>query len=125
MSSELLDDGVIEMARVAKELATNLVGVGETTEDLVYEGELPTLPKLDPLLLPGAVNLLNPRMVVGGGRVGHMLLELDNVRVGDHFGINRRDNGYSPIMDGFVAERWRCGSSSCQQESKEALHDEC
>lgn len=79
VSPELFDNRVIEMARVAKEVATNLVGVSKTPEDIVYTWELATLPELDPLLLTTGVDFLDPRVVVRSGRVCHMLLELDDV----------------------------------------------
>jgi len=67
MPSDLLNDGVIEMAGVAHELLADLVGVLEAAEDVVEsKGELATLAKLNALVLLGLVNLLDPALVVAG-----------------------------------------------------------
>lgn len=69
VSPELFNNRVIEMARVAKEVTTNLVGVSKTPEYIVYTREMTTLPELDPLLFTAGVDLLDPRVVVRSGRV--------------------------------------------------------
>ena len=80
---KLLDGGILEMARVAKEVASNLEGVGETTVSVVGNGEVTALPKLNALLLTITVELLDPGLVIRSARVAHMLLELDDVGVGN------------------------------------------
>lgn len=84
MSSDLLDCGVIKVAGVAHEVTADLVGVLKALKDSVDERELAALPQLKlTRLLAGGVNRAQPGVVVGGVRVSHMLLELDDVAVGN------------------------------------------
>ena len=124
---KLLDGGILEMARVAKEVASNLEGVGETTVSVVGNGEVTALPKLNALLLTITVELLDPGLVIRSARVAHMLLELDNVGVGDLLSICRGKERCDTIVDGLVAERWRCqhgGGRIHQGEGEGGLHDD-
>lgn len=61
-----LDSGVIEVTGVAQETATDLVGVLQTLEDIIDEGELAPLPQLElPRLLVGGMNRVQPLVMVG------------------------------------------------------------
>lgn len=66
MVPDLLDGVLIEMARVAHEVGADLVGVLQAAEDIINHRELAALAQLDALILAGAVDLLNPRLVVRG-----------------------------------------------------------
>ncbi len=67
MPPDLFDDRVIKVARVAHEVLADLVRVLQATEDIVDQGNLATLTKLDAFILLGGMNLLDP-VLVGGGR---------------------------------------------------------
>jgi hypothetical protein len=83
---DLLDDLVIKVARVADEVGADLVGVLQAAEDVVNQA---TLPEVGALRLTVRMNLLNPSMVGLNLVVVDMLLELDDVRVGDNLGVRR------------------------------------
>lgn len=88
MSPDLFDGFLIEVAGVAGELATNLVGVLQALKELIGEGELATLPQLElPSLLAGTVDRVQPDMVFGSILIVYMLLELDDVAVGDDLSV--------------------------------------
>jgi hypothetical protein len=55
MSSNLLDDIVIEMARVSKQIASDIVCVSQSFEHCVLDWELISLPKLGLGVLGGVV----------------------------------------------------------------------
>lgn len=87
MPPDLLDDGLVEVAGVAHEVLADLVCVHQSAEDVVDRRDLTTLPQLHALLLIGLVDVLDPALVVLGGLLGDMGLELDEVRVGDDLGV--------------------------------------
>jgi hypothetical protein len=62
--SDLLNDRVIEMARVTQEIRANLVCVLETLEDVRRNRELRPFPKLGPLVLALSVNVLHPTVML-------------------------------------------------------------
>ena len=66
MASNLFDDVVIEMTRIAQQSAGNVVGMLQTAKDGVLEWELTSLSKLGPLVLSVHVDVLYPA-VVGAG----------------------------------------------------------
>jgi hypothetical protein len=104
VASQLLDDGIIKVARVAQESAGNVKGVLKTSKSIVDEGDLGSLPQLQP---PGLVLLVKgvDEDMVGGdaGRV-NVGLELDDVRVGDGFGVGGRQERGGIVVDGSGAE---------------------
>ena len=121
---DLLDDLFIEVARVAEEVLAELESVLQAVEDIVHERSLAALPQLGKLIGARGVDLLDPGVVVLSGGVGYVLLELDDVRVGDDFGVRRRENGGGVAMNGLMAELGRRCDASRERESDEAAHDE-
>lgn len=88
MPADLLDDRVIEVARVPQEVASDVVRVFKALEDIVgNHRELGTLPKLGPGILALEVDVLHPAVVVVGRVRGDVLLEDDNVGVGHGLGV--------------------------------------
>lgn len=64
MSADLLDDRLIEVARVAQEAASDIVGVFQAMEDIVgRDGELRTLPEFGSDILALEVDVIQPAMV--------------------------------------------------------------
>ena len=107
MPADLLNDRVIEMARVAQEVSRDVVGMLEALEDVVGDhGELATLPQLVPDVLALEVDVLHPAMVVVGRRRGDVLLEHDNVRVRHRLCVGGREERSDALMDGLGAEGW-------------------
>lgn len=122
MPADLLDDLIIEMASVAQEVLANLVGVLQAAEDIVNQGDLAALLEVGANVLARGVNLLDPALVCRGRVLGYVLLELDDVRVGDRLGVGRRKNGRGIAVDGLKADLWRRCSASCERESDNASH---
>lgn len=56
-----------------------------------------------------------------------MLLELDDVAVGDGVGVGRAQDGSNSIVDGAGAEGWNDSSCSagCEGDGCEASHGDC
>ena len=119
---DLLDDLLVKVARIAQEVLANLVGVLQAAEDIANQGHLAALLKVGALRLPGGVDLLDPGVVRRDGGLADMLLELDDVRVGDHLGVGRRENGGGVAVDGLKGDLWRRGSAGCERESDETPH---
>lgn len=67
MSSDLLNDGVIEMARVTQETTSDIVCVLDALEDVGCNWELRSLSKLCSDVLALEVDVLHPAVVVGSG----------------------------------------------------------
>jgi hypothetical protein len=87
MSSDLLNDLVIEMAGVTQEVPGNVVCMFQALEDVIGDRELRSLSKLCPLGLALEMDVLHPAVMVGGGSLGDVLLEDDDVGIGDFFRI--------------------------------------
>lgn len=104
VSTDLLDDILIEVAGVAQEAAGDVVGVLQTLEDLVDDGELRALAQLGPLVLVRGVDLLDPRVVSARILVLDVALELDDVGVRNLHGVDRGDDGCSVVVDGAGVE---------------------
>lgn len=83
MSSDLLDDRVIEVAGVSKETASNVVCVLHALKDIGRDWELGALSELCSLNLTLQVDVLHPAVVVGSRCLGDMLLENNDVGVWD------------------------------------------
>jgi len=79
MSSDLLDDGVIKMARVTQEIAGNIVCMLDALKDIGRDRELGSLSKLGPLGLALNVDVLHPAVMIRGGSLGNVLLEDDDI----------------------------------------------
>lgn len=75
MSSDLLDDFVIKVARVTQEVAADVVCVLQTLEDVGGDRKLSPLSELCSLDLALSVDVLHPAVVMGGGSLIDVLLE--------------------------------------------------
>lgn len=90
MSPDLFDGLIIEVAGIAGEVSANLVGVLQALKERIGEGKLATLPQLKlPSLLTSAMDRIQPDVVIGSLLIVHMLLELDDVAVGDGLSVGR------------------------------------
>ena len=87
MSSDLLNDGIIKMAGVTQEAASDIVGMLDALKDIGGNRELRSLSKLASLSLAVEVDVLHPAVMIRGSSFGNVFLEDDNVRVGDFNGI--------------------------------------
>lgn len=88
MSPDLFNGLIIEVAGIAGEVSANLVGVLQALKERIGKGRLATLPQLKfPSLLVSAVDRAQPDVVVGSLLVVHVLLELDDVAVGDGLSV--------------------------------------
>ncbi len=104
MSADLLDDGVIKVAGVTQEISSNVVGVLETLEDIGGHRELGTLSELRSLTLNLSVDILHPGVVVRGGCLGDVLLEDDNVGVGNFNRVGRGEQRSNSLVNGLGVE---------------------
>jgi hypothetical protein len=102
--ADLLDDVLVEVTGVALEGVANLEGVLHAREDVIGGGAEATLAQLQTLLLAIVVHVLDPGVVVGGGRVIDVVLELDDVGVGDGVGLDGAQDGRGTIVDSLDAE---------------------
>jgi hypothetical protein len=66
MSADLLDDGVIEMPRVAQEISTNVICVLDALKDVGRYWELGSLSELGSNILAFEVDVLHPAVVIRG-----------------------------------------------------------
>lgn len=103
VAADLLDGGLVEVARVAEE-AADIVGVLQTLKDGLDQGLLASLAKLEALIALLGVDVLDPRVVVGSGIGRDVLLELDDVRVRNVLGVGRGEDGSGIAMDGADGE---------------------
>jgi hypothetical protein len=87
MSSDLLNDGVIKMAGVTQEAASDIVGMLDAFKDIGRDGELRSPSKLASLGLAVEVDVLHPAVMIRGSSLGNVFLEDDDVRVWDFNGI--------------------------------------
>lgn len=83
MSSDLLNDRVIKVTGITKEAAGNVVCMLYALKDITRNWELRALSELCSLNLGLVVDVLHPAVVVGGRCLRDMLLEDDNVGVGN------------------------------------------
>lgn len=84
VSPDLLDGFFVEVAGIAGEAAADVVGVLQSSIDGIREGKLATLPQLElASLLAGSMDRVQPDVVVGGLVTVDVLLELDDVAVGN------------------------------------------
>ena len=104
MAAKLVNDGIVKVTRVAQEATGNVVGVLEASEGAVQHWELRSLAELELARLVGGVQLMHPGMVSSSVLVLHMVLELDNVSIGDVLRVRRGKDGNSIIVDGADAE---------------------
>lgn len=106
MSADLFDDRVIEMAGIAQEVASDVVGMFDAGKDIVgSHGELGALPKLGAGALALEVDVVHPSVVVVRRGRGDVLLEDDDVAVRHDLRVRGREDGSSTLMDSLGAER--------------------
>jgi hypothetical protein len=79
MSPNLLNSLVIEVARVAQQSASDVVGVLQALEYISRDRVLGALSQLCPLLLAGQMEILNPIVMRSGIGVLYMFLEHDHI----------------------------------------------
>jgi len=107
MSSDLLDGRVIEMPRVAQETIGDIVCVLETLEDIGRDRELGTLSELSSLNLNLGMDILHPGVVISGGCLRDVLLEDDDVGVGNFNRVGRGEQRSNALVDG-LGVQGRC-----------------
>jgi hypothetical protein len=79
VSSDLVNNIIVEVARISKQTAWNVISVLEPIVDLLEEGELGALLELHLLVLGVKVEVLHPVVVGVGMVISHMVLEDNNV----------------------------------------------
>jgi hypothetical protein len=122
MPADLLDNILIEVARVAQQSTGDVVCVFQTLEDRLLEWESATLSQLHPLRHCVGVDVLHPEVVVPRSLFRDMFLEDDHVGIGNFFRVEGRDNGGCFIVDG-VDDDWRASRQQWQKgETEEILH---
>lgn len=100
MSADLLDNRVIEMARVTQEVTGDIVCVFDAVEDVVGQGKLGTLPQLVPDVLALKVDVLHPAVVRAGRVGGDVFLEDDNVGIWNGLGVGGGEERSDALVDG-------------------------
>ena len=106
MISNLLDDRVIEVTRVSQEVCTNLVGVSETFKDIACDGELGALSQLGSLSFTLSMDILYPAVMIGCSLFSYVLLEDDDVRVGNLDSVRSREDWSGLAVDSLGIEGW-------------------
>lgn len=122
--TKLLDDRFVEVTGIALEAIADAEGMLHTGEELSDIRELAALAKLKPLLLALIVNVLNPAVVMGHSVVIDMILELDDVGVGDGISLNGGEYRGRKVVNGLDTKR-RGLDNRRSGESKCATHDVC
>ena len=95
VSSDELNDGLIEVSGISLEGISNAVHVLNTLEDIRCNRELRPFSELGSLILALEVDILHPVLVGGSRSVGDVLLEDDDVGIGDFYGIRLGEDGSS------------------------------
>jgi hypothetical protein len=113
MPPDLLDDVLVKVSGIAQEVLSNVVGVLQSSENIIQERKLAALPQLCHLELSCIVDILHPAVVVLGAAGGNVLLELDDVLVGNDLRVLRGVKRSSITVDALVAEGRRGRSASC------------
>jgi len=85
--SDLLDEILIEVARVTLEVISDTIFVFDTLKDVARYWELAALSKLSSLVLGLEMDLLNPGLVDSGRGIVNVLLKDDNVVIWDLNGV--------------------------------------
>lgn len=105
VSSDHLDDRLIEITRVTQEAASNVVCVFDTLEDIGSERSLRSLAKLSTFGLTGHVHVGDPAVVVKGSGLINMVLELDDVVAIDVLRVDGAQDWGSLAVDA-IDEHW-------------------
>lgn len=123
MSANLLNDVLVEVARVAHQATANVVGVLEPAEDVIDHRGLRALAELGLCNLSLLVEALYPAVVLGSQVLGDVGLELDHVVIRNLLCVRRRDDGSSLIVDA-VDKHGRRSRECCQRDASQgAAHD--
>lgn len=104
MSTDLLNDIFVKVARVSHKATSEVVCVLETVEDVVKHWGLRPLLQLSLDLLGVEVEVLDPVVVLGGQVCGDVLLELDHVAVRDLPCVGRGHDGSCIAVDGRLVQ---------------------
>ncbi len=83
MPPDLLDDVLVEVARVPKQAAGDIVCVLQAAEDVIHHWGLRSLPEIHLAGLDIEVDVLDPAVMAGRMLLCDMLLEQDDVVVCD------------------------------------------
>lgn len=122
--SDLLDGGRLEMTSITTEAVTNVVGMLQATKEVISRGEETTLAEFKALLLAILMDVLDPVVVrVGTGGVD-VVLELDDVRVGDGISVGSAHDRGGIMVNGANLERCSLGNSGHREGGDSGLHRE-
>lgn len=122
MSADLLDDIFVEVTRVTDQRTSNVKGVLETQVGFVTEAEERPLLQLSPLALR-VMDVLHPAVVSRSELGSDVLLENDDVGVGNLLRVGGRQDGGSFIMDGVNEDGRRSRQQREEGKAEDALHD--
>lgn len=102
--ADLLDHRLVEVTGIALEAikVVRVLGAGESINNGRAEV---SLSKLKTILLTTIVNFLDPSVMLISLGVVNVLLELDNVRIGNDVGVNRAKQRSRSLVNGLGAER--------------------
>lgn len=121
---DLLNGGLVEVTSIALE-AVHLEGVLQAVKDVVRAEDAASLAELKALLLTGAVNILEPVVVLVGLGLTNVVLELDDVGIGDGIGLNGAENGSRALVNGANLESAGLGNSGHGESDSGSHCDEC
>jgi hypothetical protein len=82
MPSDLLNNGVIEVAGVTQKVPCNIIGMLETLKDIGRNGKLRSLSKLGSFVRVVEVDVLHPAVMIRGSSLGNVFLEDDDIGIG-------------------------------------------
>lgn len=120
--ANLLDHIRVEVTGIALEAFANGERVLESTKDLPDDVVDAALAELEILVVIAAlVNGLDPAVVARCSRVIDMVLELNDVGVGNMVGVNSAQDGSRVAVNGLGAQRSGLGDSR-QRESGKGTH---
>lgn len=119
---DLLDHGLVEVTGIPLERLANLEAVLHARED-VGIGLAATLAELEAHILISLVKFLDPCVVIRGRRVVDVVLELDDVGVGDNVCLDGAQNRSRVFVDGANFESAGLGHGD-QRKSHKGPHDD-
>lgn len=87
MPSDLLDDGLIKVARVSEEAAGNIVCMFDSIENTSRDRKLRAFAQLSSVNLGRGVCVFDPEMVGSSCVFSNVVLEDDDIRIRDRLGV--------------------------------------
>ena len=102
MPPDLLNDVLVEVTRVPKQAAGDVVGVLQTAEDIIHYWGLRSLPEIHLAGLDIEVDVLDPAVMAGRMLLCDMLLEQDDVVVRDLLGVRGGEDWGGVAVDAAV-----------------------